>query len=105
MVQYVHNLRNENDDKRVLIDTWLGCSNIQLVQVAVTTYQESTNTAQLDSPADILLRRLVERAISGNDFSNVVINRIRKPFVTEVVVTEVIVTEVDESDIEVIECM
>jgi len=81
MVQYVHNLRKENDDKRALIDTWLGCSNIQL---ALTTYQESTNTAQLDSPADILLRRLVERAISGKDFSRVVINKIRRGFVTHI---------------------
>jgi hypothetical protein len=103
MVQYVHNLRDENDGKCALIDTWLGCSNIQLVQLAVTTYHQSTNTVQLDSPSDILLRRFVARAINLNDLSaNVIakIRRLRRQFVTEVVGTEV-----DESDIEVIECM
>ena len=100
MVQYVHNLRDENDGKRALIDTWLGCSNIQL---AVTTYQQSANTVQLDSPADILLRRFVARAINLNDLSANVIAKIRRH--RRQFVTEVVGTEVDESDIEVIECM
>ena len=107
MVQYVHQLRKEIDDKRPLIDTWLQCSNIQ--QAVTTWYHQSTNTAQLDSPTDILLRRLVEPAISQNEFSNDVITRIRRlitrirrRFVTEVIEPEVDETEVDESEIIII---